>query len=99
MKAEPAMQPPSWSSEHEWARSYGIDLSEFVPFNASAIGTHTMTLAEAALDLGMSGKEVRHRLRDGTLRGASPHGAAGWRVSRVDVRRLGRVNGLQPQDP
>jgi excisionase family DNA binding protein len=71
-----------------WARRHGVDLDALEPFSAPTLGTHTMTVAAAARELGLSLEQVRRHLRSGRLRGIPLGGRAGWRVSRVDVARL-----------
>ena len=71
-----------------WAKRYGIDLDEFVPFEGPPVGTYTMTVAEAATELGLSIEQVRRHLRSGSLRGLPLRGRAGWRVSRADAARF-----------
>jgi excisionase family DNA binding protein len=71
-----------------WAKRYGIDLDDLEPFNAAPLGTHTMTVADAARELGLSAEPVRRYLRAGRLRGTALGGRAGWRVSRADVARF-----------
>jgi excisionase family DNA binding protein len=71
-----------------WSKRYGIDLDEFVPFQPPAVGTYTMSVAEAARELGLSLEQVRRHLRAGHLRGIAMGGRAGWRVSRADLARF-----------
>lgn len=71
-----------------WAKRYGIDLNDFVPLEAPPIGTYTMSVGEAAEQLGLSVEQVRRHLRSGQLRGTPLRGRAGWRVSRADVERF-----------
>jgi excisionase family DNA binding protein len=71
-----------------WAKRHGVPLDELQPFEAPALGTHTMTVAEAARELALSLEQVRRHLRTGRLRGAALGGRAGWRVSRADVARF-----------
>lgn len=73
-----------------WAKRYGIDLDDFEPFEPAALGTYTMSVAEAARMLNLSIEQVRRLLRTGRLRGTALGGRAGWRVSRADVVRLAR---------
>ena len=82
-------QPSRHSPEKlAWAKRHRIDLKEFEPLDAPQVGTHTMSVAEAARELNLSLEQVRRHLRSGNLRGTPLGGRAGWRVSRVDVARL-----------
>ena len=69
---------------HAWAKRYGIDLNEFVPFKINP-GHFTETVAEAARDLGIGEEQVRRLLRSGVIRGIPLGGRFGWRVSRHSV--------------
>jgi excisionase family DNA binding protein len=71
-----------------WAARHGIDLEAIEPFHPAPLGTHTMTVAEAARELGLSLEQVRRHLRSGRLRGTPLGGRAGWRVSRADVAQF-----------
>lgn len=71
-----------------WAKRHAVDLDELEPFDPPSLGTHTMTVAEAARELDLSLEQVRRHLRSGHLRGTPLGGRAGWRVSRADVARF-----------
>jgi len=86
---KPAPELPRHSKARlAWAKRYGIDLDEFVPYDGPPVGTYTMTVAEAAAELGLSIEQVRRHLRSGSLRGLPLSGRAGWRVSRADTARF-----------
>src|SRR5258708_29150013 len=83
------MSPPEHSKDaRAWAKRHGLDLDEFVPFQPPAVGTYTMSVAEAARELGLSVEHVRRHLRTGHLRGMALGGRPGWRVSRADLARF-----------
>ena len=86
-----AAQPRHSKEKLAWAKRHGIDLDQFEPFEPPALGTHTMTVAEAARVLSLSIEQVRRLLRSGRLRGTALGGRAGWRVSRTDVDRLAQA--------
>ena len=81
-------QPGDSKEKLAWAKRHGINLSDFEPLEPPPLGTHTMTVAEAARVLELSIEQVRRHLRSGQLRGTALGGRAGWRVSRADVARL-----------
>jgi len=87
---QPAADRSSRPSKEKlaWAKRHGIALDDLQPFDAPPLGTHTMTVAEAARELGLSLEQVRRHLRTGRLRGTALGGRAGWRVSRADVARF-----------
>lgn len=74
-----------------WASRYGIALDELVQIDLPPPGAHTMSVAEAAQELGLSHEQVRRHLRAGRLRGMPLGGRAGWRVSRADAKRFGAL--------
>jgi excisionase family DNA binding protein len=67
-----------------WARRYGIDLTEFTPLDVT-VGRHSMTVTEAARELGIGVEQVRRLLRSGALSGVPLGGQHGWRVARTSV--------------
>jgi excisionase family DNA binding protein len=83
-----ASTPQHSAAKLAWAKRHDIDLSAFEPHAPPALGTHTMTVAQAARELDLSIEQVRRHLRSGNLRGTPLGGRAGWRVSRADVARM-----------
>jgi excisionase family DNA binding protein len=71
-----------------WAADHGIDPDDFTPLELAPVGTHTMTVAEAAAALAIGEEQTRRLLRAGTLFGVPLGGRAGWRVSRSAVDEL-----------
>lgn len=73
-----------------WAKRYGIDLNDFGPPVRIQVGRYTMTVREAAEQLGIGEEQVRRLLRSGAIRGIPLGGRNGWRVSRAGVRAYGQ---------
>ena len=80
----------------DWAERLGIDPDDFEPMELPPVGTHTLTVAEAAQMLTLSEEHTRRLLRSGALFGVPLGGRAGWRVSRSAVEELLRQRGYAP---
>lgn len=72
-------------SVRSWATRYGIDLGEFESLRVHP-GIYSMTVAEAAEQLGIGEEQVRRLLRSGSLAGIPLGGRYGWRISRASIR-------------